>query len=99
MASGPTSGPTTPGMFALARPRKPMSIVAGPVQSTANSLVSGVTVYLHDVSTGARVQTGTTDATGTCTFYVNNAGTYFAIFYKAGSPNVLAVSDFTLVSS
>lgn len=101
MPSGPITGPRRPGSFGggIETGARPPKIVFGPVTTTAGTALVGATVFLHDFATGARVQTGTTDATGTVTFYVNNAGVYYIYGYKLGSPNVTFSSDVNLVSS
>lgn len=101
MASGPPRGPKGPGSVGRARPGsgRAQSIVVGPVTTTAGAAISGATVYLHDVATGARLLTGTTNASGSCTFYVNNAGVYFWIAFKAGSPNVVVMSDLNVYAT
>lgn len=100
MASGRVPGPFRPGAFGAPEGADVVQrITVGPVQTTGGDAVSGATVYLHDVATGARVQTGTTDSSGNCVFYCNNSGLYFAVVFKSGSPNVVAVTDFTLVAS
>jgi len=92
-------GPLGPGSFRAASGATTIQkITVADIKTTGGAPESGATVYLHDVATGARVQTGTTDSNGSCTFYCNNSGLYFAVVYRAGSPSGVAVTDFTLVA-
>ncbi len=76
------------------KPSTAIFTITATVTNAAGTAVSGVTVTLHDWATNQPVMQTTTNALGVYTFNPpHNGFTYFARGYKAGSPNLMFVTD------
>lgn len=74
--------------------------ISGVTKDANGAVLAGCTVQLFRAGDNSLVATGVSDGGGNYTFNPpDNAGYFYVVAFKAGTPNVVGVSDMTLVAS
>ena len=96
---GPFRGPLARRVMLpkLSKRGNTMRVIAGVTKDSSGAALGGCTVNLFLTSTNQIVATVISDADGNYSFSVASSNPYYAVSYKAGSPDVAGTTLNTLV--
>lgn len=73
--------------------------ISGVTKDSSGSALSNCTVLLFNTTTNTLEQTSVSDASGNYSFVVDKTRTWYAVSYKAGSPDVAGTTVNTLAGA